>query len=316
MKKNIAVVGCGHWGKNLVRNFSELDALYAICDPDTSVANKLAKDFSVKNLGFDEILDNKNIKGVVLAVPAPLHASMAIRAMNQGKDVYVEKPIALNEDEAKDMLSCSEKNNVKLMIGHLLQYHPVFIALKNLIQSNKLGNVKYIFSNRKSFGKVRTEEDVIWSFSPHDISMILSLTNEVPTKVRSDKSFILQHDIADIASINLEFSSGINARICVSWINPIKEQKITVIGDEGAAIFDDTKVWEEKLTYFKNKIGLDNGLPLLEKAEPDFIQVPQSEPLKDECHHFTEVVNKGIRPITDGEEGLKVLQVLSEASII
>ena len=175
MIKNIAVIGCGHWGKNLVRNFAELGLLAAVCDPDKDLANRYAHQYEVANLSFAGVLENPAIDGVVLAVPAPLHAAMAVEAMNAGKHVYVEKPLAMNGVEAEAMINSANTNNVRLMVGHLLQYHPVFIALRELVYSGDLGALSYIYSNRLSFGKVRSEEDVIWSFAPHDISMILSL---------------------------------------------------------------------------------------------------------------------------------------------
>jgi UDP-2-acetamido-3-amino-2,3-dideoxy-glucuronate N-acetyltransferase len=180
MKKNIAVVGCGHWGKNLVRNFYELDVLGLICDPNIDIAEQFSKQYSVKNNSFTEIINDPNIKGVVLAVPAKHHAPMAINAMKQGKHVFVEKPLAMNEAEATLMIKTAKENKVQLMVGHLLQYHPVFQKVKEMVLGGEIGEITYIYSNRLSFGKVRIEEDVIWSFAPHDISMILSLVGQEP----------------------------------------------------------------------------------------------------------------------------------------
>ena len=169
MKKNIAVVGCGYWGKNLVRNFSELGALYSVCDVNSETANCYAKQYQVKNLNFDETINDKNIEGVVLTVPAELHASMAVDAMNKGKHVFVEKPLAMNMVEANLMSAAAEKNNVQLMVGHLLQYNPIFKTVLKMVKNGDIGEINYIYSNRLSFGKVRSNEDVIWSFAPHDI---------------------------------------------------------------------------------------------------------------------------------------------------
>ena len=222
MKKNIAVVGCGHWGKNLVRNFSELDALFSICDPSSEVADKYASQYNVKKSPFTEIISDPNIKGVVLAVPAHLHASMAIEAMNKNKHVFVEKPLGMNEVEAEAMIATARKNKVRLMVGHLLQYHPIFKTIKEYVEAGKIGEINYIYSNRLSFGKVRTEEDVIWSFAPHDISMILSLTAQEPKYVSTNATSILQKNIADTATIHLQFKSGLKSHISVSWLHPYK----------------------------------------------------------------------------------------------
>jgi UDP-2-acetamido-3-amino-2,3-dideoxy-glucuronate N-acetyltransferase len=315
MKKNIAVIGCGHWGKNLVRNFAELGALAAVCDPNTKLAQSYAEQYNVGNLSFAAILANPAIEGVVLAVPAPLHASMAIEAMNAGKHVYVEKPLAMNRIEAEAMIASAEDNDVQLMVGHLLQYHPIFMAVRGLVESGELGSLSYVYSNRLSLGKVRSEEDVIWSFAPHDISMILSLTGQEPELVRTESSCILQPHIADTATVHMEFKSALKAHVSVSWLHPFKEQKLVVVGQSGMAVFDDTKPWNEKLALYRHIVQTTGGLPSLEKAEVEYLEVPQSEPLKNECQHFINVVSENAVPLTDGDEGLSVLKVLSAASL-
>ena len=314
MKKNIAVVGCGHWGKNLVRNFAELGSLRAICDPDVEIAQNFAKQFGVENLSFAQVLREPLIEGVVLAVPAPVHASMAIAAAEAGKHVYVEKPLALSEVEAAKIITSAHHCDVKLMVGHLLQYHPMFMAVRDLVDLGELGDLKYIYSNRLSFGKVRSEEDVIWSFAPHDISMILSLTGEEPEMVKTESTSVLQSDIADTAIVHLEFKSGLKAHVSISWLHPYKEQKLVVVGDSAMVVFDDTKHWSEKLALYRHVIGVAGGLPNLKKSDVEYLQIPQSEPLRNECEHFMNVVNDNSAPITDGNEGLRVLKVLAQAS--
>jgi len=315
MKKNIAVVGCGHWGKNLVRNFSDLGSLAAVCDPNAEVAQQYADQYLVKNYSFSEVLNDLSIEGVVLAVPAPLHASMAIEVMNAGKHAYVEKPLAMNNLEAERMIASAEKNGVQLMVGHLLQYHPIFISLRTLVESGEMGALQYIYSNRLSFGKVRSEEDVIWSFAPHDISMILSLAGQEPDTVRTESTSILQPDIADTAIVHMEFNSGLKAHISVSWLHPYKEQKLVVVGKKAMAVFDDTKPWGEKLALYRHVVRSSGSLPSLEKAEVEYVEVSQSEPLRNECQHFVDVVSGDITPLTNGKEGLGVLNVLSAASL-
>lgn len=315
MKKNIAVVGCGHWGKNLVRNFSDLGSLAAVCDPNAEVAQQYADQYLVKNYSFSEVLNDLSIEGVVLAVPAPLHTSMGIEVMNAGKHAYVEKPLAMNNLEAERMIASAEKNGVQLMVGHLLQYHPIFISLRTLVESDEMGALQYIYSNRLSFGKVRSEEDVIWSFAPHDISMILSLAGQEPDTVRAESASILQPDIADTAIVHLEFKSGLKAHISVSWLHPYKEQKLVVVGKNAMAVFDDTKPWGEKLALYRHVVRSSGSLPSLEKAEVEYVEVSQSEPLRNECQHFVDVVSGDITPLTNGKEGLGVLNVLSAASL-
>ena len=315
MKNNIAVFGCGHWGKNLVRNFAELGALAAVCDPNDQLAKSYAEQYSVDNLSFEAILANSVIEGVVLAVPAPLHASMAVELMNAGKHVFVEKPLAMNRIEAEAMIASANGNNVRLMVGHLLQYHPVFLAVRGLVETGALGSLNCVYSNRLSFGKVRSEEDVIWSFAPHDISMILSLTGHEPEVVRTVSSRILQPDIADTAIVHMEFKSALKAHVAVSWLHPYKEQKLVVVGLKAMAVFDDTRPWGEKLALYRHVVQATDGLPSLEKAEVEFLKVQQSEPLRNECQHFLDVVSRNVEPLTNGDEGLKVLKVLSAASL-
>jgi UDP-2-acetamido-3-amino-2,3-dideoxy-glucuronate N-acetyltransferase len=315
MKKNIAVIGCGHWGKNLVRNFAELGSLAAVCDPNDQLAQSYAEEYSVGNLSFTAILNSLAIEGVVLAVPAPLHASMAVEVMSAGKHVYVEKPLAMNRIEAEAMIASAKENDVQLMVGHLLQYHPVFMAVRGLVESGELGSLSYVYSNRLSFGKVRSEEDVIWSFAPHDISMILSLTGQEPESVRTESASILQSNIADTATVHMAFKSGLKAHILVSWLHPYKEQKLVVIGEFAMAVFDDTQPWEQKLALYRHNIDLTGEVPDLGKSDVQYINVAQSEPLKNECHHFNDVVNGRLIPLTDGDEGLRVLNVLSAATL-
>ena len=314
MKKNIAVVGCGYWGKNLVRNFSELEVLSSICDPDTEIANKYASQYNVKNSSFIEIINDVNIKGVVLAVPAPLHASMAIEAMNKGKHVFVEKPLAMNLTEAELMITTAKKNGVKLMVGHLLQYHPIFKTIRKIVNADEIGKLNYIYSNRLSFGKIRTKEDIIWSFAPHDISMILSLAGQDPEFIITKSTSIIQKNIADTATIHMEFKSGLKSHISVSWLHPYKEHKLVVSGKSAMLVFDDTKPWNEKLALYPYEVVSSKGIINLKKSDVKYLEVPEEEPLKNECQDFIDVVEKNIKPMTDGAEGLRVIKVLSAAS--
>lgn len=314
MKKNIAVIGCGQWGKNLIRNFSELGVLSSICDPNTEIVNKYTNQYKVKNFLFSEIINDPNVKGVALTVPAELHASMAIEAMNKGKHVFVEKPLAMNTSEAELMISTAKKNGVKLMVGHLLKYHPIFKTIQRIIEAGDIGKLNNIYSNRLSFGRVRTNEDVIWSFAPHDISMILSLAKQDPEFITTKSSSILQKNLADIATIHLEFKSGLKSYISVSWLNPYKEVKLVISGKSAMLVFDDTKPWNEKLALYPYELLRSKDLLNLKKFDTQFLKVPEEEPLKNECLHFIDVVEKDIKPLTDGAEGLQVIKVLSAAS--
>ena len=314
MKKNIAVVGCGYWGKNLVRNFFELGALYSVTDANIETAKNYANQYQVKCLTFDESINDVNIEGIVLTVPAKLHASMAIEAMIKGKHVFVEKPLALNETDAKIMIETSKKNNVKLMVGHLLHYHPIFKEIKKILEKGEIGKLEYIQSSRLSFGRYRSEEDIIWSFAPHDISIILALANENPNIVKCNVKSIIKENHTDIANIFMEFPSGLKSNISVSWINPNKEVKLVITGNLAMLIFDDNKPWDEKLSLYSYDIKRTDNLISINKSSLKFIEVPEEEPLKNECKHFIDVIKQNMQPLTDGNEGLEVVEVLSSAS--
>jgi UDP-2-acetamido-3-amino-2,3-dideoxy-glucuronate N-acetyltransferase len=197
-----------------------------------------------------------------------------------------------------------------------LQYHPVFQKVKEIVLGGEIGEIDYIYSNRLSFGKVRTEEDVIWSFAPHDISMILSLANQEPEFITAHSTAMLQDNIADTATIHITFKSGLKSHISVSWLHPYKEQKLVVIGKKAMLVFDDTKSWSEKLCLQRYQAEINEGSPILKKDDLEFIKVIEEEPLKNECQHFNDVVKSNLKPFTDSFEGLNVLKVLTVASLV
>ncbi len=312
-KKNIAVVGTGYWGKNLVRNFFNLGALHTVCDvnPDTLKSFLEQYDGVQGTVSFSDLLKNTEIEGIALSTPAPSHAALAREAMLAGKDVYVEKPLCLSEDEGSMLNALAREKGRILMVGHLLWYHPVVLKLKELVDNGELGRIRYIYSNRLNLGKLRREENVLWSFAPHDVSVILGLTGEMPETVRAQGGNFLHSRIADTTVTLLNFASGIRSHIFVSWLHPFKEQKLVVVGDKQMAVFDDTVPWENKLQIFPHSIDWQENVPVAHKAEGKFITVSQDEPLRAECAHFLECMSVRNTPRTDGEEGLRVLRVLN-----
>ena len=314
-KKNIAVIGAGYWGKNLIRVFSELGVLHTVCDSNKESADSFAVKYSVESNTWQGVLSNPDITAVALAVPAISHAKFAREALMANKHVFVEKPIALEMQDAYSIRDLADNKDKVLMVGHLLQYHPAFMKLKSLVRAGDLGKIQYLYSNRLSLGKIRNEEDVLWSFAPHDISMILALlNNEVPVNVTANSACVHNADIADTVNVHLDFASGVKAHVFVSWFNPIKEQKLVVIGDKAMAVFDDTKPLEEKLVLFEHKLGWSNGLASYEKAEGKNIQLEPLEPLKNELSHFIDCINNYKTPNTDSNEAIRVLEVLQKAS--
>ena len=310
---NVAVVGCGYWGKNLVRNFHNLNALKLICDSNESSLAKLKSQFNDVDtcLALSEVLSRKDIPGVVIATSAETHFNLAREAILAGKHVFVEKPMALHQDQGHELIRLAYEKKRLLMVGHLLQYHPVFIKLKEMVSNGVLGRVNYIYSHRLNLGKIRREENILWSFAPHDISMILSLAGEMPEKVMCTGGNYLHQKIADVTTTHLEFPSGLKAHIFVSWLHPFKDQKLVVVGDSKMAVFDDTQPWDNKLLIYPHVINWQNNIPVPTKAEPERVIVEQDEPLNNECRHFLECILKNKQPITDGREGLNVLKILN-----
>lgn len=312
-QSKVAIIGCGYWGKNLVRNFHKLDALAAVCDENPETAESMSNQFHVPYMTLPEILASNDIKGVVIAAPAIQHYDLAKKALMNGKHVYVEKPLALQIQHAKELCILAQSKNLTLMVGHLLQYHPAFLKLKDMVQKGDLGRLQYIYSNRLNLGKIRREENILWSFAPHDISMILSLAGEMPSEVSAVSASHLHKTVADITTTHLTFNSGLAAHIFVSWLHPFKEQKLVVVGDKGMAVFNDGCPWEEKLQLYPHKIEWVGGVPSPSKAEASYIPITPEEPLTVECQHFLDCIDKGTTPRTDGEEGLRVLKVLYQA---
>jgi UDP-2-acetamido-3-amino-2,3-dideoxy-glucuronate N-acetyltransferase len=311
---SVAAIGCGYWGKNIVRNFAELGALRAVCDADHSVAAQFAAKYGVPALSLPEILADSSLDGVAFASPAALHTEHAGGALRAGKHVFVEKPLALTVPEGRALARLARERGRILMVGHLLQYHPLVLELIALVRAGRLGEIKHIYSNRLNIGKVRTEEDVIWSFAPHDLSVILAILDAAPEAVSVEATSILDPKIADIANIHMTFAGGVTGRVFVSWLNPYKEQRLSVIGTKAHAVFDDTVKWEDKLLLYDHKVEYRGGRPEAIKAEPVRVTVEQREPLREECAHFLQSISSGTAPRTDTTEALRVLSVLDAAT--
>lgn len=307
----VAQVGCGYWGKNLVRNFAEVGALAAISDGHAPTAAKMSADYGVPALEWSDILADPSIHAVSLATPAEAHAEMAIAALEAGKHVFVEKPLALTSQDGERVVAAARTAGRVLMIGHLLQYHAIFRRLREMVADGTLGSIDYIFSNRMSLGKFRTEENVLWSFAPHDVSMVLALVGEEPTRVSAQGAAFVTPGIADWVTMQMVFPSGTRGHVQTSWASPFKEQKLVVVGSEAMAVFSDAEPeWDRKLALYRHRIDRSGPVPVPHKADAEYVEVARDEPLKAECLHFLESAAAGRQPITDGEEGLRVLKVL------
>jgi UDP-2-acetamido-3-amino-2,3-dideoxy-glucuronate N-acetyltransferase len=313
MMTRIALVGCGGWGKNLARNLKQISSLAAIVDPNPgakAIAEELAVDWFAD---LQPTLNDKSIRGIAIATPAATHASVAEAAMLAGKDVFVEKPIALKAADALRMIATATATNRILMVGHLLQYHPVFSKLAELVHGGALGQIRHISSSRLNLGVIRSEENVLWSFAPHDISMVLRLAGRQPDRVSAFGTTILQKNIQDITTVQLEFASGLRADIRSSWLHPQKEQKLIVVGDRGMLVFSDTRPWAEKLEWFHNEVSWIDNRPKAVLGSSEFVEVPPGEPLRLELEHFIHSIETRSPPRTDGQEALQVLNTLVAA---
>jgi UDP-2-acetamido-3-amino-2,3-dideoxy-glucuronate N-acetyltransferase len=307
---NVAVVGNGYWGKNLVRNFLELGALRTVCDAnalvDTNVREKHPELTFCRD--YSGVLSDDDIHAVVLATPAALHFDMAKQALQGGKDVFVEKPLALSVAEGSELVELAVKNRRILMVGHILQYHPAVRKLKELVDSGSLGRIEYLYSNRLNIGKIRTEENILWSFAPHDISVVLGLLGEEPESVTCEGGYYLSQSVADVTVSQFTFVSGVRAHIFVSWLHPFKEQRLVVIGSEKMAVFDDTAA--NKLVLYPHRVEWKDRIPTAVKADAEPVALEAAEPLRNECRHFLDCMVSRRIPLTDGREGLRVLRAL------
>ena len=308
--QKVAVVGMGYWGRNLVRNFHTLDALSVVCDSQGD------RERAVQELypgvafctDYQAVLADSAIDAIALATPAVTHYQMARQALEAGKDVYVEKPLAIKTDEGRELTALAKARQRILMVGHILQYHSAVLKLKELVDAGALGQIRYIYSNRLNIGKIRTEENILWSFAPHDISVILGLLGEMPSRISCRGGAYLSPSVADVTVSQLDFPGGVQAHVFVSWLHPFKEQRLVVVGSEQMAVFDDTV--EDKLVLFSHKVEWKDRAPAAVKAEGEVVPLDDCEPLQAECRHFLECCRDRRQPRTDGEEGVRVLQVL------
>jgi len=311
----VGVIGGGYWGKNLIRVFNETCALGAICDINNNLVATYENDYPGVEIfsDYEKLVKNPAIDALVIATPASTHYKIAKFAMEHGKDVFCEKPLALKTRHGEELVKIASDNKLILMVGHILHYHPAVEKLKQAVKQGELGKIEYIYSNRLNIGRIRHEENILWSFAPHDISLMLSLTKSLPSEVYSHGGIFLPHSVEDVTLTFFSFPDNIKGHIFVSWLNPFKEQKFVVIGNKKMAVFDDMEK-ERKLVFYQHRIKWNNNeVPAIEKAEAEVIDIEKEEPLKREANHFIECVKKRKKPYTDGKEALDVLKVLQQA---
>jgi UDP-2-acetamido-3-amino-2,3-dideoxy-glucuronate N-acetyltransferase len=306
----LAVIGCGIWGKNLVRNFYHLGALFAVCDTDAELLNEIAREYTnvICTDKLDNILKDKDIDGVVVATPSHTHYAIAKKALLAGKNVYVEKPLATSAQEAMELNELALQKGLVLMVGHLLLYHPAVNRLKSLIKQDVLGEITYVQSDRLNVNYFRNDRSVMWDLAPHDISMVTYVTNSKPVKITSAVGYASGNDkVIDIVHIDIEYDNNFSAHISSSWIHPEKRVLLMVKGTKATAILDDTAA-ANKLHLYDNSSASVNTVDY-----PEYIDI---EPLKLECQHLITCIQKGIKSRSDGENGYETVKLLEEAEKI
>ena len=308
---SIAVIGCGYWGKNLVRNFAQLGVLQMVCDAVEAGRNLAAQMAPQAEVVADmDKVFSAPVEGVVIATPAETHYELTRQALEAGKDVLCEKPLALTYEQGAELVRLAQHRERVLMVGHVLEYHPGIVRLLELVRDEELGEVRYIYSNRLSLGKVRREENILWSFAPHDIAIILRLMGSMPFQVVACGGSYVQPNIADVSVTHLLFDNGVRAHIHVSWLHPFKEQRLVVIGSRKMAGFDDVA---KRLVLYDQRVDLREREPIPVKGDGEDVPFPDDEPLRRECQAFLSAIGTRQPPLTDGISGLRVLKVLQAA---
>ncbi len=305
----VVVAGCGLWGRNLVRNFAQLGALAGVCDADPERAAAQAEAYKVPALSYRDALADPGIAAIVLATPAELHYDMAESALVAGKDVFVEKPLCLRATDGEALRRLADERGRVLMVGHLLLHHPAIDAVLGLVKKGDLGKLHYIYSTRTNLGTVRREENILWSFAPHDLSVILAALGELPTEVTATGGNYLHPTIADVTVTTLAFPSGVRAHVFVSWLHPHKEQRLAIIGEKAMVVFDDLEK-ENKVVFYPHTMDWVERRPVPKKGAATPVPIEAAEPLRRECEHFLSCVKTRARPKTDAKGGIEVLRVL------
>ena len=318
----IAVVGVGGWGKNLARNFAEIPQAFLkyVCDLDEKKRLDFAARFpSVTPVAdLDIVLKDPDVRGVVIATTGPGHFPLAKQALEAGKDVFVEKPLVLKSADARELIRIAEQRGQLLMVGHLLEYHPVVNRLKDMVARDELGKLHYVYAQRLNLGTVRGDENAMWNFAPHDISSILYVLGREPTDVSARGQCYLQKGIEDVVFLTLNFGDEMLAHIHVSWLDPHKIRRLTFVGNRKMAVFDDLEPTEKLKVYDKGvQVNQDYGsfaeYVSLRFGDITMPYIKMSEPLRLECLHFLECIRERRTPVSDGYDGMRVVQILEAA---
>jgi predicted dehydrogenase len=312
----VGVLGLGYWGPNLARNFDRLGEteLRWICDASDEARERWAPQFPSARVSadLDDLLADDQLDAVVIAAPVPFHADLAVRVLGAGKHCFVEKPLAQSVADAERVVAAAEQADRILMVGHLLEYHPGVRKLKEVASSGQLGDIRYIYGNRLNLGKLRPDENALWSLGAHDVSVLLHLAEEEPSELHAFGESYMNRPIEDVVFCYLRFPSGLMAHLHLSWLDPHKERRFTIVGSDKMATFDDMEL-EQKLVIYDKGFDQDYssyGEYIARSGDVWSPRISNEEPLRIECRHFAECVREGRTPISDGRNGLRVVRVL------
>lgn len=309
-------MGCGNWGANHLRVWHDLGVLAAVCEADPHrLADVRSQHPDLACYATPEALwADADVDAVVIATPAVTHAELALAALDAGKHVFVEKPLAVSLAEAEKISAAAAASDRVVLVDHVLEYHPAVLELRRLVQSGALGKVLYLYSNRLNLGRVRTEESALWSFAPHDVALLLRLVGATPTEVTCTGEAFLSRGVADVTLMSLAFGNGVRSHVFVSWLHPFKEHRFVVVGDQQMAVFDDSADWDDKLVLYPHRVDwLDGRMPVARKADRVRVPLEPQEPLRAACEHFLDCVAHGTTPLSGAVEGVQVLAVLEAA---
>jgi predicted dehydrogenase len=317
MSLRIGVAGLGYWGPNLARNFAAIDGceLAWCCDGSLQARERWAPAFpGARFTGeLDDLLADPELDAVVLATPVPTHGALAERVLRAGKHCFVEKPLAQSVAEAESAVAAAEETGRTLMVGHLLEYHPGVGKLKEIADSGELGQIHYVYSNRLNLGKLRADENALWSLGAHDVSVVLHLAGEEPYELEARGESYMRPGIEDVVFGFMRFPSGLAAHLHLSWLDPHKERRFTVVGSRRMATFDDMDIERKVTVYdkgFDERPGSSYGEYITRAGDIYSPAIPNREPLRLECEHFVECLREGHAPRSDGASGLRVVRVL------
>ena len=314
----VGIVGLGYWGPNLARNFAAIPgcAVTWLCDADEAARDRVARTLPAASATADlqDLLGDLDLDAIVLATPVPTHAELAVRALEAGKHCFVEKPLAQSSAGAERAVAAAHRAGRVLMVGHLLEYHPGVRRLKELTESGELGEIYYIYGNRLNLGKLRADENALWSLGAHDVSVVLYLASEEPVEVQAHGQSYVRPGVEDVVFCFMRFPSGLTAHLHLSWLDPHKERRFTVVGSQKMATFDDMEL-ERKLTVYDKGFDEDSrtyGEYITRSGDVFSPRIPNVEPLRVECEHFIDAIRAGQPPRSDGASGLRVVRVLEQ----